>query len=42
VMTAAPGQTLAGVEADLAAAVSLGVRHVSVYCLTWEKGTAFA
>ena len=41
VMTAAPGQTLAGVEADLAAAVALGVQHVSVYCLTWEKGTAF-
>ena len=42
VMTAAPGQTLAGVEADLAAAAALGVQHVSVYCLTWEKGTAFA
>jgi oxygen-independent coproporphyrinogen-3 oxidase len=40
-MTAAPGQTLAGVEADLAAAIALGVQHVSVYCLTWEKGTAF-
>jgi oxygen-independent coproporphyrinogen-3 oxidase len=40
-MTAAPGQTLAGVEADLAAAAALGVQHVSVYCLTWEKGTAF-
>ena len=40
-MTAAPGQTLAGVEADLAAAVRLGVQHVSVYCLTWERGTAF-
>jgi oxygen-independent coproporphyrinogen-3 oxidase len=40
-MTAAPGQSLAGVEADLAAAVDLGVQHVSVYCLTWEKGTAF-
>lgn len=40
-MTAAPGQTLADVEADLAAVVSLGVQHVSVYCLTWEKGTAF-
>ena len=40
-MTAAPGQSLAGVEADLAAAVALGVQHVSVYCLTWEKGTAF-
>jgi len=40
-MTAAPGQTPAGVEADLAAAVQLGVQHVSVYCLTWEQGTAF-
>ena len=41
VMTAAPGQTLAAVEADLDAASGLGVQHVSVYCLTWEKGTAF-
>ena len=40
-MTAAPGQSLAAVEADLAAAVAVGVQHVSVYCLTWEKGTAF-
>lgn len=40
-MTAAPAQALADVEADLAAAVALGVQHVSVYCLTWEKGTAF-
>jgi oxygen-independent coproporphyrinogen-3 oxidase len=40
-MTAAPGQTLADVEADLTAATALGVQHVSVYCLTWEKGTAF-
>ena len=40
-MTAAPGQTLAGVEADLATATALGVQHVSVYCLTWEQGTAF-
>ena len=40
-MTAAPGQTLAGVESDLAAAAALGVQHVSVYCLTWEQGTAF-
>ena len=40
-MTAAPGQTLAGVERDLGAAVALGVQHVSVYCLTWEKGTRF-
>ncbi|MFM7242844.1 MAG: radical SAM family heme chaperone HemW [Planctomycetaceae bacterium] len=41
VMTAAPGQSLAAVEADLDAAIGLGVQHVSVYCLTWEKGTAF-
>jgi len=40
-MTAAPGQSLAAVEADLDAAASLGVHHVSVYCLTWEPGTAF-
>lgn len=40
-MTAAPGQTLAAVERDLAAAAALGVQHVSVYCLTWEQGTAF-
>ena len=40
-MTAAPGQSLAAVERDLDAAVALGVQHVSVYCLTWEKGTAF-
>jgi oxygen-independent coproporphyrinogen-3 oxidase len=40
-MTAAPGQSLAAVEADLAAATALGVQHVSVYCLAWEKGTAF-
>ena len=40
-MTAAPGQTLAGVEADVAAAARLDVQHVSVYCLTWEQGTAF-
>ena len=41
VMTAAPGQTLAAVEQDLDAAIALGPEHVSVYCLTWEKGTAF-
>jgi oxygen-independent coproporphyrinogen-3 oxidase len=40
-MTAAPGQSLAAVEADLATAVALGVQHISVYCLTWEQGTAF-
>jgi len=40
-MTAAPGQTRAAVERDLDAALALDVQHVSVYCLTWEKGTAF-
>jgi oxygen-independent coproporphyrinogen-3 oxidase len=40
-MTAAPGQSLADVERDLDAVAALGVGHVSVYCLTWEKGTAF-
>jgi oxygen-independent coproporphyrinogen-3 oxidase len=41
-MTAAPGQSLAAVERDLAAAAALAPEHVSVYCLTWEQGTAFA
>lgn len=41
VMTAAPGQSLADVQRDLDAAVALNPPHVSVYCLTWEKGTAF-
>ena len=41
VMTAAPGQSLDEGENDLAAVVALGVHHVSVYCLTWEKGTRF-
>ena len=41
-MTAAPGQTLAAVAADLEAFTALGTQHVSVYCLTWEPGTAFA
>lgn len=40
-MTAAPGQSLADVDRDLAAAVALDVGHLSVYCLTWEKGTRF-
>ena len=40
-MTAAPGQSLAAVERDLAAAAAVGPQHVSVYCLTWERGTAF-
>jgi len=41
-MTAAPGQTLADVEQDLDAILALGSQHLSVYCLTWEKGTQFA
>jgi len=41
VMTAAPGQSLADVQRDLDAAVALSPPHISVYCLTWEKGTAF-
>jgi oxygen-independent coproporphyrinogen-3 oxidase len=41
-MTAAPGQSLTAVERDLAAAVAVAPEHVSVYCLTWEQGTAFA
>lgn len=40
-MIAAPGQSLADVERDLDRFVELGCGHVSVYCLTWEKGTAF-
>lgn len=40
-MTAAPGQSPADVARDLDAAVALGAGHLSVYCLTWEKGTRF-
>jgi oxygen-independent coproporphyrinogen-3 oxidase len=40
-MIAAPGQSLADVDRDLDAALRLSCDHVSVYCLTWEKGTAF-
>ena len=40
-MTAAPGQSLADVTRDLDAVIALAPEHVSVYCLTWEKGTAF-
>jgi oxygen-independent coproporphyrinogen-3 oxidase len=40
-MTAVPGQTLDRVEAELTGAAALGIQHVSVYCLTWEQGTAF-
>jgi oxygen-independent coproporphyrinogen-3 oxidase len=37
----APGQTLAGVERDLAATLAAAPRHVSVYALTLEAGTPF-
>ena len=40
-MTAAPGQSLAEVDRDLDAVIALNAGHVSVYCLTWEQGTAF-
>ena len=39
---AAPGQRLAGVEADLARALEFGPDHVSTYELTIESGTPFA
>jgi len=39
---AAPGQRLAGVERDLAAALDFEPRHVSVYLLAVEPGTPFA
>jgi oxygen-independent coproporphyrinogen-3 oxidase len=38
----APGQSLADVEHDLAAAVAAEPEHVSVYALTLETGTPFA
>ncbi len=38
---AAPGETLAGWQRDLDAAIELGVGHVSSYGLTFEKGTLF-
>ncbi len=41
-IVAAPGQDLAAVERDLAAAVSAGPDHLSVYELTLEPGTPFA
>ena len=40
-MTAAPGQTLEDVERDLDAVLDLVPQHLSVYCLTWERGTRF-
>ncbi len=40
-MFAAPHETLAQWEADLAAAVALQPAHISTYGLTFERGTAF-
>lgn len=40
-MYAAPGETEAQWQCDLDAAAATGCRHVSIYCLTIEKGTAF-
>lgn len=37
---AIPGQTLAEWDADLRSALSLGVHHLSCYCLTYEANTA--
>ena len=41
-MYALPGQTLAGLRADLRAALALAPPHLSYYQLTIEPGTAFA
>ncbi len=38
---AAPGETLDGWHRDLATALSLPIRHLSAYTLTYEKGTSF-
>lgn len=38
---AAPGETLDGWTSDLDAALSLPIKHVSTYALTFEKGTSF-
>jgi oxygen-independent coproporphyrinogen-3 oxidase len=38
---AAPGETLAGWQGDLAAALALAPDHVSTYGLTFEQGTSF-
>ncbi len=40
-MYALPGQTPAGAEADLRAAIALGPEHISWYQLTLEPNTAF-
>jgi oxygen-independent coproporphyrinogen-3 oxidase len=41
-MYALPGQTLAGLEADLAQALALAPPHLSLYHLTLEPNTVFA
>ncbi|MCM2374048.1 radical SAM family heme chaperone HemW [Aporhodopirellula aestuarii] len=38
---AVPGETLAQWQDDLSTALSLPIRHVSTYSLTYEKGTQF-
>ncbi len=40
-MIAAPGQALDDVERDLDGMLALATEHISVYCLTWERGTRF-
>lgn len=40
-IVAAPGQTLAGVDADLGAALACAPEHLSVYELSLEPGTPF-
>jgi len=40
-MFALPGQTLAGLEADLKAFFKLSPEHLSLYALSWEQGTPF-
>jgi oxygen-independent coproporphyrinogen-3 oxidase len=41
-MYALPGQTVAGLQADLAAALAFGPPHLSIYHLTLEPNTLFA
>lgn len=41
IMIAAPGESLGEVERDLEGALALAPGHVSVYCLTLERGTRF-
>lgn len=40
-MCGIPGQTMESFEADVRAALELGVKHVSIYPLTIEEGTPF-